>query len=103
MNSGFLAGVAIVLVQKQLSKDNDAELKSSLTSSTGSVNETKDFESNYDEYYTEIEQIEIIETKKKVHSGSKMAKSDKGTDNTLNLLVINITLSPTSLANSLVQ
>ena len=47
------------------------------------MNETEDYESNYDQYYTEIEQIEIIETKKNVHSGSKMAKSDKGTDNNI--------------------
>ena len=62
------------------------ELKSSLTSSTSLVNETKDYESNYDQYYTEIEQIEIIETKKKVHSGSKMVKSEKGTDNNIDFL-----------------
>ena len=84
--SGFLAGVAIVLVQKQLSKGEDIELKSSLTSSPSSVNGTKDYESSYDEYYTEIEEIEIIETKKKDHSGSKMAKSDKGTESHIQIL-----------------
>lgn len=75
-NSGFLAGVAIVLVQKQLSKGDDIELKSSLTS----INETEDFALSYDsdDYYTEIDEIEIIEPDVKIESRSKSIK--KGTD-----------------------
>ena len=72
-----MAGVAIVLVQKQLSKGNDIELKSSLTS----TNETEDYASSYDadDYYAEIEEIEIIEPDlRKMDSRSKAAK--KGTD-----------------------
>ena len=75
-HSGFLAGVAIVLVQKQLSKGDDIELKSSLTS----TNETEDFALSYDadDYYTEIDEIEIIEPDVKIESRSKKIK--KGTD-----------------------
>ena len=75
INSGFLAGVAIVLVQKQLTKSDDViELKSSLTS----INETEDFSSSYDadDYYTEIEIIEPDVTRMK--SKSKTVK--KGMD-----------------------
>jgi len=65
-----------VLVQKQLSKGDDIELKSSLTS----TNETEDFALSYDadDYYTEIDEIEIIEPDVKIESRSKKIK--KGTD-----------------------
>ena len=65
-----------MLVQKQLSKGDDIELKSSLTS----TNATEEFALSYDadDYYTEIEEIEIIEPDVKIESRSKSIK--KGTD-----------------------
>ena len=77
---GFLAGVAIVLVQKQLSKGQEVEVKSSLTSTIVLSNGTDDYDSSYDaeEFYTEIEQIDFNEKTKRIDHGSKTIK--KGRD-----------------------
>ena len=77
---GFLTGVAIVLVQKQLSKSEEVEVKSSLTSTIVLSNGTDDYDSSYgaDEFYTEIEQIDFNEKTKRIDHGSKTIK--KGRD-----------------------